>query len=59
MDARQELLQASVVNAGSLQVREVACLAYALQHRLLAQLPARIHPEQSFFSFVTSGEIAG
>mgnify|MGYP006951233174 CR=1 FL=1 len=44
-DGRQELLEETVVDAGPLQVHQVACLAYALQHRLLAELPENADPE--------------
>jgi hypothetical protein len=43
-DARQELLEEPVVDAGPLQVHQVAGLAYALQRRLLAELPENPSP---------------
>ena len=53
-DGRQELLEEAVVDAGPLQVHQVACLAYALQHRFLAKLPEITDPEmfQSLGSYI-------
>lgn len=40
VDVREELLEVLVVDAGPLYVNQVPCLADALQHCLLSELPA-------------------